>query len=133
MAKKVTPFLMFAGTAEEAMNFYVSVFEDAEIKNITRYGKGEAGKEGSVEQAMFRVNGQEFMCIDSPSKHDFTFTPSISFYVVCKNDVEIEDIFLKLSLDGSIMMPLDNYGFSEKFGWVSDRFGVSWQLDLPYS
>lgn len=75
---KVTPFLMFEGNAEEAMNFYTSVIEDSKIINIIRYGANEAGKEGSVMQATFSLKGQEFMCIDSYIKHEFTFTPSLS-------------------------------------------------------
>ena len=63
-------------------------------------------------------------------KHDFTFTPSISMFVDCDNNIELEDVFNQLSSGGKVLMPLDNYGFSKKFGWVNDRFGVSWQLNL---
>ncbi len=74
--EKVTPFLMFEGNAEEAMNYY-SLFEQSEITSVSRYGANEAGKEGSVMQAIFTIKGQEFMCIDSVISHEFTFTPSM--------------------------------------------------------
>ena len=71
------------------------------------------------------------MCIDSSVKHDFAFTPAISFFITCDSEAEIDNLFAKLSEDGGVFMPPDNYGFSKKFAWVSDRFGVSWQLNLP--
>jgi predicted 3-demethylubiquinone-9 3-methyltransferase (glyoxalase superfamily) len=128
--QKITTFLMFAGMAEEAMNFYTSLFEGSQILNITRYGPDQAGAEESVMHATFSLNGQEFMCIDSSTQHDFTFTPAISLYVNCETTAEIERLFKELSKDGQVLMPLDHYPFSEKFAWVSDRFGVSWQLNL---
>lgn len=131
--QKITTFLMFEGQAEEAMNFYTSLFNDSAITHITRYGPDEAGPEGSVVQATFTLNGQTFMCIDSYVQHDFTFTPAISLYVTCKTETEIDTLFAKLSEGGQIMMPLDSYPFSQKFGWLADKFGVSWQLTLPAS
>jgi predicted 3-demethylubiquinone-9 3-methyltransferase (glyoxalase superfamily) len=127
---KITTFLMFEGKAEEAMNFYTSVFDDAQITSISRYGANEDGVEGTVKQATFSIHGQEFMCIDSHVKHDFTFTPSISLYVTCYSDDEIERLFTALAQDGEILMPLTTYPFGKKFGWVTDKFGVSWQLGL---
>ena len=79
MAHKITPFLMFEGSAEEAMRFYVSLFSRSEIKRVELYGAGEPGTEGSVKRADFTVAGQEIICIDSPVMHKFSFTPSISF------------------------------------------------------
>jgi predicted 3-demethylubiquinone-9 3-methyltransferase (glyoxalase superfamily) len=70
------------------------------------------------------------MCIDSPATHDFAFTTSMSLYVQCDSDVEIERLYGALGEGGQVLMPLDSYGFSPKFGWVNDRFGVSWQLTL---
>ena len=128
--QKFTTFLMFTGQAEEAMNLYTSLFKQSEILNITRYGANEAGAEGTVQHATFTLNGQEFMCIDSSAQHAFTFTPSISLYVRCETEEEIDRVFTVLSQDGQILMPLDRYPFSQKFGWLSDRFGVSWQLSL---
>jgi predicted 3-demethylubiquinone-9 3-methyltransferase (glyoxalase superfamily) len=83
-----------------------------------------------VLHATFILNGQEFMCIDSSVKHEFTFTPSISLYVKCDTEEEIDELFEKLSQDGEVLMPLAAYPFSAKFGWVQDKFGVSWQLNL---
>src|SRR5262245_14566426 len=128
MHTKVTPFLMFVGQAEEAMNFYVSLFADAKVTDIKRYGKDEGGQEGAVKLATFSLNGQEFICFNSPVKHAFTFTPAISLFVTCATAAEVDDLFAKLSPGGQVMMPLDKYPFSERFAWISDRYGVSWQL-----
>ncbi|HXD32690.1 MAG TPA: VOC family protein [Pyrinomonadaceae bacterium] len=130
MAHKVIPFLMFEGSAEEAMRFYVSLFHGSEIKQIEKYGAGEPGAEGSVKHAEFTLAGQDVICIDSPMHHDFTFTPSISLFVVCESEDELDKAFSQLSDGGAVLMPPDNYGFSKKFTWVSDRFGVSWQLNF---
>jgi predicted 3-demethylubiquinone-9 3-methyltransferase (glyoxalase superfamily) len=129
--KKVTPFLMFQGNAEEAMKFYTSLLEDSEITSITHYGPNQPGAEGSVLQATFSLKGQEFMCIDSNVTHEFTFTPSFSIFITCDTEEEINHLYENLIDGGGALMPLDNYGFSKKFGWVADRFGVSWQLTLP--
>jgi predicted 3-demethylubiquinone-9 3-methyltransferase (glyoxalase superfamily) len=80
--------------------------------------------------ATFTLNGQQFMCIDSSPVHDFTFTPSISLHVTCNSHQEIEELFKNLSSNGQVLMPLDKYPFSEKYAWVKDRFGVSWQMTL---
>lgn len=132
--EKVTPFLMFQnGNAEEAMNFYTSIIEDSEITSIVRYGANEAGQEGTVMQATFTLKGQEFMCIDSHIKHSFSFTPSFSIFVTCITEEELDNLYEKLNEGGQEFMPLNDYGFSKKFGWLNDRFGVSWQLNLPMS
>ena len=130
MSHMVATFLMFEGAAEEAMNLYVSLFPGSEITSIERYGPGEAGAEGSVKLARFRVGDHDLMCIDSPSPHAFTFTPSISLFVECASDAELDATFARLADGGSVLMPLGAYGFSTRFGWVADRFGVSWQLNL---
>lgn len=131
MKTKITPFLMFEGKAEEAMNFYVGLFPDAKIVTAKRYGKGGPGREGTIEQAVFEIAGQRLICIDSPAKHAFTFTPSISLFVQCTSESQIEELTKKLSENGTALMPLGKYGFSKKFAWIQDRFGVSWQLNLP--
>jgi predicted 3-demethylubiquinone-9 3-methyltransferase (glyoxalase superfamily) len=128
---KVTPFLMFEGNAEEAMNYYTSIIDSSEIISITRYGANGPGKEGSVMRAAFSLKGQEFMCIDSNIKHDFTFTPSFSIFITCDTEEEIDRLYEQLSEGGGALMPLNNYGFSKKFGWIADKFGVSWQFNLP--
>jgi predicted 3-demethylubiquinone-9 3-methyltransferase (glyoxalase superfamily) len=132
MMEKVTPFLMFQdGKAEEAMNYYTSLIEDSEITSIVRYGANESREEGTVMQATFSLKGQEFICIDSNVKHQFSFTPSFSIYVTCDTEEELDNLHQKLNEGGQELMPLDDYGFSKKFGWLNDRFGVSWQLNLP--
>lgn len=131
MQPKVHPFLMFqGGVAEEALKFYMSLFPKSEIVSITRYGAGEPGAEGSVKLASFTIGGQTVMCIDSPVKHAFTFTPAFSLFVDCESEAEIQRLYSALSADGATLMPLGNYGFSRQFAWVNDRFGVSWQLNL---
>lgn len=128
---KVRPFLMFQeGNAEEAMKFYVALFPGAEVIDVVRYGPGEAGAEGSVVKATFSIGGQTVMCIDSPIKHDFTFTPSFSLFVDCESEEEIRRLSSALSGGGAVLMPLGEYGFSRQFAWVSDRYGISWQLNL---
>jgi predicted 3-demethylubiquinone-9 3-methyltransferase (glyoxalase superfamily) len=131
--QKITMFFMFDGKAEEAMNFYTSLFDQSEIISITRYGANEDGEEGKVKHATFSLCGQEFMCIDSSVKHEFTFTPAISLYVKCDTEDEIDRLFEKLTQDGAVLMPLQAYPFSKKFCWVVDKFGVSWQLSLAKS
>ncbi|OOR06194.1 hypothetical protein BW900_13985 [Bacillus mycoides] len=126
--QKITTFLMFEGKAEEAMNFYTSLFNQSEIVSISRYDENGPGKEGTVIHATVTLNGQEFMCIDSYVKHDFTFTPAMSLYVTCDTEEEIETVFNKLAQDGKVLMPLGSYPFSKKFGWLNDKYGVSWQL-----
>src|SRR6267142_164406 len=88
MTQKIKTFLMFDGRCEEAMTFYVSLFRDAAVTNIRRCGPGGAGAEGSVMQASFTVNGQTFMCLDSPAKRGFTFTPAMSLFVDCADEAE---------------------------------------------
>lgn len=131
MAQSVATFLMFDGTAEKALAFYLSLFEDARLESIERYGAGEEGAEGSVKQATFFLNEQRLMCIDSPVKHDFSFTPAVSLFVDCNSEAKVDRLFELLSDGGQVFMPLDGYPFSRKFGWLADRFGVSWQLNLP--
>ena len=129
--QKIHTFLMFEGSAEEAITMYTSLFEDSEIISMIRYGPNESGIEGSVLHATFSVKGQEFMASDSHVNHAFTFTPSVSIFVTCDTEEEIDVAYAKLSQDGEILMPLADYSFSAKFGWVNDKFGVSWQLSLP--
>jgi predicted 3-demethylubiquinone-9 3-methyltransferase (glyoxalase superfamily) len=132
--QKVTTCLMFVGEqhgkAEEAINLYTSLVKDSKILQITRYGAGEQGVEGTVVQATFTLKGQEFLAMDSHLEHPFTFTPAISLFVQCESEAEIDPLFSQLSSEGAILMPLNNYGFSKKFGWLNDKYGVSWQLNL---
>lgn len=127
---EITTFLMFEGHAEEAMRFYVELFPGSELKSIVRYGAAGPGPEGTVQLARFTVAGQQLMCIDSPVKHAFAFTPATSLYVACDTTAEVDRLFGRLSEGGQVLMPLDSYPFSERYAWVNDRFGVSWQIAL---
>ena len=130
MAREVHTHLMFEGHAQDAMRLYTSLFPDSEILEVQEYAEGEHGDEGSVKVARFTIGGRLFLCIDSPVSHDFTFTPSMSIYVECESEGELDEAFGRLADQGEVLMPLDDYGFSTKFGWLRDRFGVSWQLNL---
>ncbi len=130
MAISATPFLMFTGNAQAAMDLYTSLFLNSQIIHVDRYSSGEPGSTGSIKVATFTVCGREFKCSDSPIKHNFSFTPSSSIFVECENKEELDRVFNSLSQNGQVLMPLDNYGFSQCFGWLNDRFGVSWQLNL---
>ncbi|WP_165250431.1 VOC family protein [Paludisphaera soli] len=134
MAKKVTTFLMFeGGKAEEAMRFYVSLFPNSEILDMMHYGPSEMGAEGTVKLARFTIAGREFAAIDSPTEHQFGFTPAVSLFVDCESREELEAAHARLVEGGMDLMPLGEYGFSARFAWVNDRFGVSWQLNLPFA
>jgi predicted 3-demethylubiquinone-9 3-methyltransferase (glyoxalase superfamily) len=130
MSTTVRPFLMFEGKAEEAMNFYVSLFAGSKINDIVRYGPGGPGAAGSVKKASFSLGGQTIICIDSPVHHAFTFTPAFSLFVQCESEEEIRRYYTTLLEDRTALMGLDSYGFSRLFGWVNDRYGVSWQMNL---
>ncbi|MBS0221874.1 MAG: VOC family protein [Proteobacteria bacterium] len=130
MAEKIRPFLMFHGEAEEAMNFYLSLFLDSKMVEIRRYGPEGPGREGTVMRATLSLDGSEIMCIDSSVRHPFTFTPATSLFVTCETDEEITRLAAMLGKGGKIFMPLDAYPFATKFTWLADRFGVSWQLTL---
>jgi predicted 3-demethylubiquinone-9 3-methyltransferase (glyoxalase superfamily) len=128
--KIVTPFLMFQGNAHEALAYYTKVIPDSKIESITQYGPDEAGKEGAVKLARACIGGLDVMIYDSPVEHSFGFTPSISLYVELSDEGSIAAVTKELEEGGKTLMPLDNYGFSRKFAWVTDRWGVSWQLNL---
>jgi predicted 3-demethylubiquinone-9 3-methyltransferase (glyoxalase superfamily) len=127
----VTTLLMFEGKAEEAMNFYMSLFKNAKVIGIHRWEAGEPGPENGIKHAMFSLDGQMIRCMDSGVDHEFTFTPAISLFVACKSESEIDTLFAKLSEGGETLVPCQEYPFAKKYAWVADRFGVSWQLHLP--
>lgn len=123
----VEPFLIFQdGNAEEAMRFYTGLFADGEILTLIHT------PDGTVQQAVFRVAGQRVRIFDSPVPHEWDFTPGVSLFVTCDGREELEKLYASLLDGGAAMMPLDDYGFGP-FGFVPDRYGVSWQLalDLP--
>lgn len=128
---KVKSQLMFQGRAQEAIDLYSSVFKEFNVGTIARYGEGEPVTAGTFKLAQVSFAGQDMLIFNSPPVHEFSFTPSMSIFVDFDNVEELETAFAKLSENGQIMMPLDNYGFSKLYGWVADHFGVSWQLNLP--
>jgi predicted 3-demethylubiquinone-9 3-methyltransferase (glyoxalase superfamily) len=119
--KKITPFLWFDNQAEEAANFYTSVFKNSKIANVMRNGE-------AVMVVDFSLDGQKFNALNG-GPH-FKINPSISFYVVCETAAETDSVWQKLAEGGKALMPLDKYAWSEKYGWVQDRFGLSWQISL---
>lgn len=126
--QKITSFLWFDNQAEEAVNFYTSIFKNSKIVRITRYGEAGPGPKGTVMSAIFQLEGQEFYALNGG--HEFTFTPAVSFFVNCDTSEEIDRLWEKLSEGGTDLMPLNKYPFSKKFGWIMDKFGISWQLNL---
>jgi predicted 3-demethylubiquinone-9 3-methyltransferase (glyoxalase superfamily) len=114
--QKITPFLWFNGQAEEAMNFYVSIFKNSKIVRITRSGEAGPGKKGTVMSGTFQLEGQDFYALNGGPQ--FTFSPAISFFVSCETQKEIDDFWEKLSEGGK----------KERCGWLKDKFGVSWQI-----
>lgn len=132
MAQSITTFLMFDGTAEEAMQFYVSLFAGSTFLRIDRWAAGEPGREGAIKRGAFSVGGHEMIAFDSPGQHAFTFTPSMSLFVECEGEAELDTVYARLSDGGELLMPLDNYGFSRKFAWVNERSGVSRQLNWTW-
>jgi len=112
----ITPFLWFDGDAEEAMNFYVSIFRDSKVESVSRWGEGGPGPKGSVMTATFRLAGQKFMALNGGPQ--FKFTEAISLFVSCETQEEIDDLWEKLSEGGS----------KGRCGWLKDRYGLSWQV-----
>ena len=127
---RVSTHLMFQGKASDALALYTNVFPDFTVDSIERHD-GAQGEAGTVKQAAVSFAGHRLIVIDSPPVHAFDFTPSMSLFVDFDDGAALETAFARLSQDGAVMMPPDDYGFSHRFAWVSDRFGVSWQLNLP--
>ena len=129
--QKITPFLWFDTNTEEAMNFYTSVFKNSKIVSIKRYPDGPLegpmkGMEGKIITAVFELEGQRFMALDGGPY--FKFNPAVSFIVNCATPEEVDGYWNKLSEGGSVLMPLQKWPFSERYGWLSDKYGVSWQI-----
>lgn len=128
--QKITPFLWFDNQTEEAVNFYLTVFNNSKIKTTTRYGeegaKATGMPENSVMTMAFQIEGLDYVAINGGPV--FQINPTISFFVNCETIQEIERLWGRLSENGTIMMELDSYPFAEKYGWLQDKFGVSWQI-----
>jgi len=114
--QKITPFLWFDGKAEEAMNFYTSIFKNSKIGRITRYGDAGPGPKGAVMSATFQLDGQEFMALNGGPQ--FKFTEAISFFVNCETQEEVDELWEKLSAGGQ----------KSRCGWLKDKYGLSWQI-----
>ena len=114
--QKITPFLWFDNQAEEAMNFYTSIFKHSKIGNIARYGEAGPGPKGSVMTASFELEGQQFTALNGGP--EYTFTPAISFFVNCATQEEVDELWEKLSEGGE----------KGPCGWLKDKYGVSWQI-----
>lgn len=129
MAPSILPFLMFQnGVGAQALDFYISVFPDSVVEAIELYGPEGPGPAGTIKLARYTIGGQSVMCSDSFVRHAFDFTPSFSFWTACDTAEDVDRLAEVLSEGGAVMMPPGDYGFSPWFAWVSDRFGVSWQL-----
>ena len=115
--QKITPFLWFDDKAEEAMNFYVSIFKNSKAGSVSRYGPAGPGPEGSVMTATFQLDGQEFIALNG-GPH-FKFTEAISFSVDCKTQQEVDDLWERLSEGGE----------KSRCGWLKDKYGLSWQIN----
>lgn len=134
-------FLTFVGDqcgkAEEAINFYTSLFPNSEVKSIINYDEGEGGGTPElIKYGVFTLNGIKYMVSESNYNHAWSFSPGVSLFVECSTEDEIQTLFDALSSNGGkIMIPLDSYkegtyGFGKKFGWCEDKYGISWQLNL---
>lgn len=130
--QKISTCLWFDSNAEEAVPFYTKLFKNSKVDGTTHYGDVSAAQakrpKGSVLTIKFSLEGMDFLALNGGPM--FSFTPAISFFVNCETSSEVDELFNKLSEGGLVMMPLDKYPFSEKFAWVSDRFGISWQINL---
>lgn len=114
--QKITPFLWFDNKAEEAVNFYISIFQGSKIVSVMRYGEAGPGPKGTVMGLTFQLCGQEFMALNGGP--EFTFTPAISLFVKCASQQEIDELWEKLSQGGQ----------KQRCGWVKDKYGLSWQI-----
>jgi predicted 3-demethylubiquinone-9 3-methyltransferase (glyoxalase superfamily) len=114
--QKITPFLWFDGKAEEATNFYVSIFKNSKITRISRFGEGGPAPKGTVMSTSFQLEGQDFIALNGGPQ--FTFTPAISLFVNCETQAEVDELWQKLSEGGK----------QERCGWLKDKYGLSWQI-----
>ena len=114
--QKITPFLWFDGKAEEAANFYVSVFKNSKVGRVTRFGEGGPCPKGTVMSVTFQLDGEEFFALNGGPQ--FTFTPAISFFVNCETQQEVDELWGKLSAGGE----------ESRCGWLKDKYGLSWQI-----
>lgn len=124
MITAAAPFLMFQGRCEEALTFYAATLPGCRIVSVDRK------PDGTVAMARLSIGGLEILANDSPPVHDFDFTPSTSTFLTVESAEEVDRLTAALGEDGKVLMPANDYGFSQRFGWAQDRFGVSWQINL---
>src|SRR5713226_7646195 len=120
---KITPHLWFNKEAREAAEFYASLIPNSKINNTTTLHNTPSG---DCDLVSFELSGQAFMAISAGPL--FKFNPSVSFHVKCKTKGEVDAIWEQLSFGGNVLMPLDAYPFSERYGWIEDKYGLSWQV-----
>ncbi|MFJ3390257.1 MULTISPECIES: VOC family protein [Lysinibacillus] len=121
--KSATTFLMFQGQANEAIQQYQQWFSELQVESLTYMENSQ-----QIAMAVLHLKGLKMMVNDSVIQHNFTFTPSTSIFMECESEEEIDSLVAQILEGGQALMPLNNYGFSKKFAWIQDRFGVSWQL-----
>lgn len=122
--RAVEPQLMFTGDAAAALDLYAGVFGDTAVESQVN------ADDGTIAFASFRIGGARFRVIDSPPVHEFTFTPAISFAVDCSTAEDVDRVVEALSADGQVFMELGSYPFNDRYAWIADRFGVSWQVGV---
>lgn len=130
--KRLTPFLWFDNKAEEAANFYVSIFKNARVKTSTRYSSDGAAAsglpKGTIMTVAFEIEGHDFTALNGGPV--FQPSPAISFMVSCRTREKVDELWSKLSKEGEVLMEIGEYPYSERYGWVQDKFGISWQIML---
>ncbi|MEL5297352.1 VOC family protein [Serratia nevei] len=127
---QVSTFVMFQGEAQQAIDLYSQVFARFRLMQVQHYDPTPDGRR-LIKHATIDFDRQNLVFIDSPISHDFSFTPAVSLFINLPNEEALERAFHRLAEGGKVLMPLDDYGFSARFGWLSDRFGLSWQLNVP--
>lgn len=138
---KLTVFLAFKRDLEDAVKLYTSLFDDAEVLSVIRARAGEPGwTEGTLQHAVINLAGLKLMCINMPPPgaqghdhapwHKYELSPALAIYVQCRDTGEFDRLYEGLSDMGEVIAPIGSYGWSEKFAWVNDRFGVSWRINL---
>ncbi|MDG2263367.1 MAG: VOC family protein [Actinomycetota bacterium] len=131
MAKSIDFHILFQnGMARQAIERYGEIFDEFDLDRLDLFEADAGELEGQVQVAEFRAFGRRFVCVDSPIQHEWDMTPGIAPFIVCNDDPEMERLFETLSDGGKVHMPLGDYGFGRRFGWVEDRFGVSWLLNI---
>jgi len=127
-AQRIMTFLTFSGNAEEAMQYYVDLFPGARVVEVTRFGPGEQGPEGKVLNGTFELLGQRYMVMDMAPGNAPDFAWSTSLLVMCEDEAEFDALFKGLSAGGNVMMGPEQVMDLRKVAWVTDKFGVTWQL-----